>query len=146
MKKHTIGVGIIGMGWMGMTHARAYRQITDRFHDNPLQPKLVICADDVVERTNEAKTRFGFERTTTDYRHVIESEDVQVVNIAAPNNMHLEIVEAATAAGKHVFCEKPVGRNPTETKRSMPPHSEQVSSQGSAITTDGHLSSNTPTN
>ena len=116
MEKHTIGIGIIGMGWMGMTHARAYRQITDRFHNSPLQPKLVICADDVIERTAEAKARFGFERTTTDYRQVIESEDVQVVNIAAPNNMHLEIVEAASAAGKHVFCEKPVGRNPAETK------------------------------
>ena len=116
MEKHTIGIGIIGMGWMGMTHARAYRQITDRFHDSPLQPKLVICADDVVERTDEAETRFEFERTTTDYRQVIEDKDVQVVNIAAPNNMHLEIVEAAAAAKKHVFCEKPVGRNPAETK------------------------------
>ena len=101
---------------MGMTHARAYRQIADRFHDSPLQPKLVICADDVVERTDEAETRFEFERTTTDYRQVIEDKDVQVVNIAAPNNMHLEIVEAAAAAKKHVFCEKPVGRSPAETK------------------------------
>ncbi|MDE0010840.1 MAG: Gfo/Idh/MocA family oxidoreductase [Candidatus Poribacteria bacterium] len=116
MEKHTIGIGIIGMGWMGMTHARAYRQIADRFHDSPLQPKLVICADDVVERTDEAETRFEFERTTTDYRQVIEDKDVQVVNIAAPNNMHLEIVEAAAAAKKHVFCEKPVGRSPAETK------------------------------
>ena len=114
--KQTVGIGIIGMGWMGMTHARAYHQICDRFHDSPLQPRLITCADDVVERTTEAKTRFGFERTTTDYRHVIEDTDVQVVNIAAPNSMHLEIVEAATAAGKHVFCEKPVGRNPAETK------------------------------
>ena len=53
--KQTVGIGIIGMGWMGMTHARAYRQITDRFHDSPLHPRLIICADDVVERTTEAK-------------------------------------------------------------------------------------------
>lgn len=116
MEKHTIGIGIIGMGWMGMTHARAYRQITDRFHDSPLQPKLVICADDVPERTAEAAARFGFERTTTDFRHVMEDNAVQVVNIAAPNSMHLEIVEAAAAAGKHIFCEKPVGRNSGETQ------------------------------
>ena len=95
--KQTVGIGIIGMGWMGMTHARAYRQISDRFHDSPLHPRLVICADDVVERTTEAKTRFGFERTTTDFQHVIDDKDVQVVNIAAPNSMNLEIVEAATA-------------------------------------------------
>ena len=66
--------------------------------------------------TTEAKARFGFERTATDFRHVIKDESVQVVNIAAPNSMHLEIVEAAAAAGKHIFCEKPVGRNPSETK------------------------------
>ena len=56
MEKHTIGIGIVGMGWMGMTHARAYRQITDRFHDSPLQPKLVVCADDVIERHNRSKS------------------------------------------------------------------------------------------
>ena len=116
MKKTTIGIGIVGMGWMGMTHARAYRQIADRFHDSPVQPKLVVCADDVIERTTEAKARFGFERTAADFRHVIKDESVHVVNIAAPNSMHLEIVEAAAAAGKHIFCEKPVGRNPSETK------------------------------
>ena len=116
MEKTTIGIGIIGMGWMGMTHARAYRQITDRFHDSPLQSKLVVCADEVTERTASAAARFGFERTTTDFRHVIEDEAVQIVNIAAPNSMHLEIVAAAAAAKKHIFCEKPVGRNPAETK------------------------------
>ena len=118
-RKQTVGVGIIGMGWMGMTHARAYRQIGDRFHDSPLHPKLIICADDVAERTTEAKSRFGFERTTTDFRDAIADEDVQIINIAAPNSMHLEIVEAAAAAGKHIFCEKPVGRNPAETQANI---------------------------
>lgn len=116
MEKQTIGIGIIGMGWMGMTHARAYRQIADRFHESGLMPRLVICADDVEQRANEAKARFGFERATTDFRKVLQDKSVDVVNIAAPNDKHLEIVEAATAAGKHVFCEKPVGRSPAETK------------------------------
>lgn len=111
-----VGIGIIGMGWMGMTHARAYRQIADRFHAGSLYPKLIACADDVVERATEAKTRFGFQRATTDFRQVIADETVQVVNIAAPNIRHLEIVEAAASAGKHIFCEKPVGRHPAETK------------------------------
>lgn len=116
MAHPTFGIGIIGMGWMGMTHARAYQQIQDRFHDSPIRPRLVICADDVPARTTEAKARFGFERTTPDFQHVIEDPNVDVVNIAAPNSMHLEIVRAATAAGKHVFCEKPVGRTPDETR------------------------------
>ncbi len=116
MAKRTIGIGIIGMGWMGMTHARAYQQIADRFHQSGLQPRLIICADDVEQRATEAKSRFGFKQATTDFRQVLNEKHVDVVNIAAPNDKHLEIVEAATAAGKHVFCEKPVGRNPAETK------------------------------
>lgn len=114
--KQTVGIGIIGMGWMGMTHARAYRQVADRFHDSGVHPELIVCADDVAQRATEAKARFGFERATTDWKQVIDEKNVEVINIAAPNQMHLEIVEAATAAGKHVFCEKPVGRNPAQTK------------------------------
>jgi predicted dehydrogenase len=75
----------------------------------------VICADDVETRAKEAQARFGFEEATTDWTAVVDHPDVQVVNIAAPNFLHLEMVRAATAAGKHVFCEKPVGRTPDET-------------------------------
>ncbi len=116
MEKKTIGIAVIGMGWMGMTHARSYRQIRDRFHHAVFQPKLIICADDIAARVTEAKARFGFEHTTTEWHQVLSKKNVDVVNIAAPNNKHLEIVEAAAAAGKHIFCEKPVGRNSDETK------------------------------
>src|SRR5580765_3834452 len=111
----TIGVGVIGMGWMGQVHGRAYRQVMQRFPDSPLQPRLVICADDVGPRLQEAQLSLGFERQTTNWKKVIEDADVEIVNIAAPNNLHLEIVDFAAKAGKHIFCEKPVGRNPRET-------------------------------
>jgi predicted dehydrogenase len=110
-----IGVGVIGMGWMGEVHSRSYRQIVERFPDCPLHPKLVICADDVEARSSAARVRFGFEKQTTDWRRVIEDPAVEVVNVAAPNNLHLEIVRHAASQGKHIFCEKPVGRNPQET-------------------------------
>jgi len=110
-----IEVGVIGMGWMGEVHSRSYRQIVQRFPDCPLQPRLVICADDVEARSSAARVRFGFEKQTTDWRRVIEDPDVEVVNIAAPNNLHLEIVRHAASQGKHIFCEKRVGRNPRET-------------------------------
>ena len=58
---------------------------------------------------------FGFEETTTDWRKLIEHPDVQIVNVAAPNHLHLDLVRAASAAGKHIFCEKPVGLSPAET-------------------------------
>ena len=110
-----IGIGIIGMGWMGSAHARAYRNVPDRFHDSGIQPRLVICADEVAARAESAQELHRFAECTTDWRRVIEHPAVQVVNITSPNYLHLEMVRAATAAGKHVFCEKPVGRSPEET-------------------------------
>ncbi|MCZ6680533.1 MAG: Gfo/Idh/MocA family oxidoreductase [Candidatus Poribacteria bacterium] len=115
MMKRTIGIGVIGMGWMGTVHSRAYRQVSDRFQESGIQPNLVICGDEVEARGREAQERFGFARCTTDWQRVIADPDVEVVNIAAPNSMHLEIAQAAAEAGKHIFCEKPVGRNPQET-------------------------------
>jgi len=110
-----LGIGVIGMGWMGQAHSRAYRNIGDRFQDSGIRPRLVICADDVAQRATEAQAALGFAESTTDWHAVIAHPDVQVVNIASPNFLHLEMVHAATAAGKHVFCEKPVGRTPRET-------------------------------
>lgn len=112
---HTLGIGIIGMGWMGSAHARAYRNLPDRFYDSGIRPRLVICADEVSARAQQAQEIHGFAESTTDWRRVIEHPQVQVVNITSPNYLHLEMVRAATAAGKHVFCEKPVGRSPRET-------------------------------
>ena len=111
----TIGIGVIGMGWMGTVHSRSYRQIPIRFQDCGVQPRLVVCADAVEARAREAQTFLGFERYVTDWKQVIADSEVELVNITAPNNMHLEIAEAAADAGKHIFCEKPVGRNPQET-------------------------------
>ena len=110
----TIGIGVIGMGWMGMAHSRAYRAIPDRFWDGGIRPHLVVCADDLPARAAQAQEMFSFENCTTDWRAVIENPAVQVVNIASPNYLHKEMVLAAIAAGKHVFCEKPIGRYPEE--------------------------------
>jgi predicted dehydrogenase len=110
-----IGIGVIGMGWMGTVHSRAYLQAADRFHDSGIRPRLVTCADDVEERAKQARERFGFERSTTRWQDVISHPDVQVVNVATPNHLHLEVVRAAAAAGKHIFCEKPVGKDSQET-------------------------------
>lgn len=112
---HSLGIGVIGMGWMGMAHSRAYRNLPDRFYDSGIRPRLIICADDVAARAQQAQEALGFAESTTDWHAVINHPEVQVVNIASPNYLHLEMVRAATAAGKHVFCEKPVGRTPQET-------------------------------
>jgi len=111
----TIGIGVIGMGWMGAVHSRSYRQIADRFPDSGIRPRLVICADEVAARVLEGQERFGFETHTVHWEEVLARRDVEVVNIAAPNHLHRAVAEKAARAGKHVFCEKPVGRTPEET-------------------------------
>ena len=103
------------MGWMGLVHARSYRQISDRFPDSGIRPRLVICADDVEARAREAQGRLGFENSTTAWRDVVDHPEVEVVDINAPNSLHLEMVRAAAEARKHIDCEKPVGRSPEET-------------------------------
>lgn len=110
-----IGIGVIGMGWMGTVHSRAYRQIPDRFHDQGIEPRLVVCADADGARADEARRRFGFARATDDWRAVVDAPDVDAVSVTAPNSLHLEIIRAAAAAGKHILCEKPVGKTPEET-------------------------------
>jgi predicted dehydrogenase len=112
-----IGIGIIGMGWMGQVHARSYNAVPLRFPELDVKPRLVICSDNVASRVETAKEQLGFAAGTSDWRAVIEHPDVQIVNIATPNNLHQEIAEAAAAAGKHIFCEKPVGRTPQETAK-----------------------------
>ena len=111
----TINIGVIGMGWMGTVHGRAYGAANDRFHDQGVRARLVICADEVEERAHEAQQRLGFTECTTDWRAVIDHPDIDAVNITTPNFLHKEMCLAAIEAGKHLFCEKPVGILPQET-------------------------------
>ena len=112
---HEIGIGVIGMGWVGNVHSRVYGQVADRFRDTGIRPRLVICADEVEARAREGQERFGFEQRTTDWKEVIENDSVQAISVASPNHLHLEVVRAAAAAGKDIFCEKPVGMGPLQT-------------------------------
>jgi len=110
----TIGIGVIGMGWMGQVHSRSYRQIPNRFHGSGIIPKLIVCSDSLEIRAKETKEYLGFDNWETDWRKVIDNPKVEAVNITTPNHLHLEIVRAAAKAGKHIYCEKPVGMNTQE--------------------------------
>jgi predicted dehydrogenase len=90
-----IGIGVIGMGWMGLVHSRAYRAIADRFHESGICARLVICADEFESRAREAQDRLGFEQCTADWKEVVAHPEVEVVNVASPNHLHLEMVTAA---------------------------------------------------
>jgi predicted dehydrogenase len=112
-----VGIGVIGFGWMGQAHSRSYLRIPTLFPERTYDPRLVVCADNVIARRDEAVGSFGFGDATEDWRTVIEHPDVEVVVVTAPNMLHEELCVAAAAAGKHVFCEKPVGGTPEQTVR-----------------------------
>ena len=116
--RRRVGVGVIGFGWLGRAHTRSMLRIPTLFGDRSFDPRLVACADPVPARAREAVDSFGFPSASEDWRRVVEDPAVDLVMIAAPNMLHVELVEAAAAAGKHVFCEKPVGGTPEQTVRA----------------------------
>ena len=87
----SIGIGVIGFGWMGQAHSRSYRRLPMHFPAAELMPRLVIAADTVAERAALAKQNFGFEAATADWREVVGHPDVDVITIAAPNALHREV-------------------------------------------------------
>ena len=120
MSRPEVGIGVIGFGWMGQAHSRSYLRIPTLFPERTYDPRLVICADNVTARRDEAVGSFGFGDATEDWRTVIEHPDVEVVVVTAPNMLHEELCVAAAAAGKQVFCEKPVGGTPEQTAAWAP--------------------------
>ncbi len=107
MPDRPLGVALIGTGFMGKCHAMAWRNVSVAFGGAPA--RLVVLCDDRPEVAEHQGRSFGFERHTTDWRDAIADADVDVVSITTPNDLHRSIAEAALAAGKHVWLEKPMG-------------------------------------
>lgn len=113
MKK--LNIGVIGCGFMGRAHSNAFRKAAN-FFDLPYQPVLkTICARNG-DRARSFADKWGYESVERDWRKLVESPGVDLIDIASPNDTHAEIAIAAAKAGKMVMCEKPLGRNPTESE------------------------------
>jgi predicted dehydrogenase len=110
-----IGIGLVGVGWMGQLHTVSYRRVADHYPELGATPRFVIAADEVAARGELAHDRLGYEQVTTDWRDVLAHPEVEAVSITAPNFMHREVGVAAAEAGKHFWGEKPLGRSPEET-------------------------------
>ncbi|MGW3173407.1 Gfo/Idh/MocA family protein [Streptomyces sp. NPDC001153] len=106
---NTLGVGVVGFGWMGRVHTQAYARLPHHFPQLSVRPELLVVADEVPGRAEEAAERFGFAAATRDWRAVAADPRIQAVSITAPNFLHREIGVAMTEAGKHIWIEKPVG-------------------------------------
>ena len=102
-----LGSGLIGSGFMGRAHALAFRNVGGVF---PLarQPRLEVLADHPEERALAAAASLGFARATGDWTALVSDPAVDLVAIATPNRLHAPMALAAIAAGKHVYCEKPL--------------------------------------
>lgn len=104
---HAIRIGLIGTGYMGKAHAIAFHALPAVFSP----PVPVICellADASDELAEHGARRLAFKRWTGDWRRLVQDPDVDVVDICSPNYLHKEMALAAIAAGKHVYCEKPL--------------------------------------
>jgi predicted dehydrogenase len=110
-----IGVGMLGYAFMGKAHSNAYKTLRYMTWPPPLRPVLVAVAGRNQEAVAEAARRFGFAEPATDWRRVVADERVGLFDNAGPNNLHAEPTIAAAEAGKHVLCEKPLGRTATES-------------------------------
>jgi predicted dehydrogenase len=110
-----IGIGLLGVGWMGEVHSTSYRRVPIHFPECEGRARLVVAADEVEARAHAAADRLGYERSTTDWREVIADPEVEAVSICAPNFAHRELALAAAEAGKHFWGEKPLGALPQDT-------------------------------
>ena len=110
-----IGVAVLGLGWMGQAHSRSVLRIPSLFPERSFHPELVVCADTEPSRRDRAVDDFGFQRAVEDWHEAVTSPDVDAVWVTAPNMLHVPMIEAACAAGKAVFSEKPIGGKPEQT-------------------------------
>jgi predicted dehydrogenase len=110
-----IGVGMVGYAFMGRAHSQAWNTV-GRVFDVPLRPRLAaICGRDKAA-TQAAADRFGWAAAETDWRELIARDDVQLIDISAPGDLHAPIAIAALEAGKHVLCEKPLANTLAEAE------------------------------
>lgn len=114
--KKKLNIGLVGYGFMGRTHSNAFRQ-APHFFDVPYEPVLrAVCARNA-DRVKAFASNWGYESIETDWRALVERKDIDLIDIASPNDTHADIAVAAARAGKMVMCEKPLGRTAAEAER-----------------------------
>ncbi|WP_073200426.1 Gfo/Idh/MocA family protein [Gracilibacillus kekensis] len=109
---------MIGYQFMGKAHSHAYRDLNFYF-DNPLEAEMVVISGRNEEAVKEAQETMGWQSYETDWRKVIERDDIDVIDIVTPNHTHAEIAIAAAEAGKHIITEKPLALTVDEAERML---------------------------
>ena len=112
--KKELRIGLIGCGFMGRTHSNGYKRVGDFFPELDYRPVLKAVCSRSKEKVQSFAEQWGYESFETDWKVLIARNDIDAVDICAPNNMHAEIAIAAAAAGKMILCEKPLSRTLAE--------------------------------
>src|SRR3954470_9739390 len=123
-----LGVAMIGYAFMGAAHSQGWRN-AHRFFDLPLRPELNVVCGRTESATRAAADQLGWSSWVTDWREVLDRDDVQVVDICTPGDSHAEIAVAALEAGKHVLCEKPLAHTGAEAEQ-MPAAADAARARG----------------
>jgi predicted dehydrogenase len=121
---NTLNVAIIGTKFMGKAHSNAWLN-SPRFFDMPVRPALKVACGQNEDDLRQFAGRWGWEEVETDWRRVVERQDVDIVDISVPTYLHHDIAVAAARAGKHIFCEKPLAMT-VEEARSMYAEAEKA--------------------
>ena len=111
---------MLGCGFMGRTHSNAYGQVA-HFFDVPFKPVLKACygREEDMESLKKFQKMWGYESIETDWKKLIQRDDIDIVDICAPNFLHKEMVLAAAKAGKMICCEKPMAMNYAEAQEMV---------------------------
>ncbi|SEF06633.1 Predicted dehydrogenase [Rhizobiales bacterium GAS188] len=117
-KKKPLNVAVVGCGFMGRTHSNAFGKVSNFFELKHRPILKAVCARNP-ESVRAFADQWGYESVETDWRKLIARSDIDLIDIAAPNDTHAEIAIAAAQAGKMVMCEKPLGRNGEEAARMV---------------------------
>src|SRR2546423_14397060 len=108
-----LNIGLVGYGFMGRAHSNAFRKVSN-FFDLEYKPVLkAICGRDAAKLKAFAN-RWGYETCETEWRKLIARDDIDLIDIACPNDMHKDIAIAAAKAGKMILCEKPLSMDGAE--------------------------------
>ena len=113
MAKKILNIGMVGYGFMGRTHSNAFLQ-AGRYFDLAYHPVLKAACARNAARAEAFAANWGYESIETDWHKLVDRKDIDLIDIASPNDTHAEIAIAAAKAGKIVMCEKPLGRTAAE--------------------------------
>jgi predicted dehydrogenase len=118
MAKKQLNIGMVGYGFMGRTHSNAFSQVP-HFFDLEHRPVLkTICARSA-DKAKAFADQWGYESSVADWRKLVDDKSIDLIDIASPNDTHMDIAIAAAQAGKMVMCEKPLGRSAAESRKMV---------------------------